>query len=227
MNFFIVTIFPQLFDWRKDSSLIWKAQKKWHINIQFLNPRDFCQNKHKQIDDEIYWWWTWLLLKAKPFIDTVEYIVEKFDLNNKNFKIIYLAPSKNILDQKKVTEKYSKIQNYILVCWRYEGIDYRFEQYMKDKYWNNFERLSIWKYVLMWGEVASMVFIETVSRLVSGVVKEKDSVQFESYSENLWWESIEYPQYTRPREVYWYKVPDVLLSWDHKKIEEWRKKNII
>lgn len=226
MNFFVVTIFPEIFNWRKDVSLIWKAQKKWFINIQFLNPRDFCEDKHKQIDDEIYWGWSWLLLKAKPFIDTVEFIIKKNKLDIDNFRIIYLAPSKNILTQKKVLEKYSKIQNYILICWRYEGIDYRFDQYMKDKYWNKFERLSIWKYILMWGEVASMVFIETVSRLVPWVVKETDSVKFESYSENIWWDNIEYPQYTRPREVYWYKVPEILLSWNHKEIEKWKRDNI-
>ena len=226
MNFYIITIFPQIFEWRKDNSLIWKAQQKWLVNIYFFNPRDFCEDKHKQIDDEIYWWGAGLLLKAKPFIDAVEYIIKKFDSFDKDFKIIYMAPSKNILTQKKIVEKYSSIENYILVCWRYEGIDYRFEQYMKDKYKDKFERLSIWEYVLMGGEVAGMVFIESVSRLVPWVVKEKDSIDNESYSEKLGWENIEYPQYTRPREVYGYEVPEVLLSWDHKKIEEWRKKNI-
>jgi len=225
MNFYIITIFPQIFDWRKSTSLIWKAQQKGLLNIQFINPRDFCQDKHKQIDDEIYWWWAWLLLKAKPFIDAVEYVISTYKLQD--FKIIYLAPSKNILNQKDVVEKYSKIENYILVCWRYEWIDRRFEQYMMDKYKTKYQRLSIWKYVLMWWEVASMVFIEAVARFVPGVVKEKDSIKYESYSPQLGRENIEYPQYTRPRQVYWYQVPDVLLSWNHKEIENWRKNNLL
>ena len=221
MNIFVHTIFPEIFECFLNTSLIKKARQKWILNIEVVNMRDFCQHKQKQIDDKIYGWWAWMLIKAKPVIDSIEDTIRKNKL--KNFKIIYLAPSENILDQKKCFN-YSKEENIILLCGRYEGIDYRVEQYFSDKY-GNFERLSIWKYVLMWWEIPAMVFIESVGRLVPGVIKEKVSYENESYSPEKWMRNIEYPQYTMPQEIYWYKVPDVLLSWHHKKIEEWRKNN--
>lgn len=221
MNIFVHTIFPEIFECFLNTSLIKKARQKWILNIEVVNMRDFCQHKQKQIDDKIYGWWAWMLIKAKPVIDSIESTIKKNKL--KNFKIIYLAPSENILDQKKCFN-YSKEENIILLCGRYEGIDYRVEQYFSDKY-GNFERLSIWKYVLMWWEIPAMVFIESVGRLVPGVIKEKVSYENESYSPEKWMRNIEYPQYTMPQEIYWYKVPDVLLSWHHKKIEEWRKNN--
>ena len=162
-----------------------------------------------------------MLFKAKPVIDSIEYTIKKNNLQI--FKIIYLSPSKNILNQQKCFQ-YSKLENIILLCWRYEWIDYRVEQYFQDKY-RNFEKLSIWQYVLMWWELPAMVFIETVWRLIPGVIKEKWSYEDESYSITQNMENIEYPQYTMPQEVYWYKVPDILLSGHHKKIEERRKAN--
>ena len=161
-----------------------------------------------------------MLIKAKPIIDSIEHTIKKNNLTN--FKIFYLAPSKNILDQQKAFN-YSKLDNVIMLCWRYEWIDYRVEEYFKDKYWN-FERLSIGKYVLMGGEVAAMVFIEAVWRLIPWVIKD-ESFKNESYNPSKNMKNIEYPQYTMPQEVYGYKVPDVLLSWNHKKINERREKN--
>ncbi len=225
MNFYFVSIFPEIYKCWSEISLIQKAQQKGLVKFHFINIRDFCTDKHKQIDDQIYGWWAWMLIKAKPVIDAVEYIINQNSLQN--FKIIYLAPSKNILNQKKLQAKYIKWENYILVSWRYEGIDVRFEQYMKDKYKNKFERLSIGKYILMGGELASMIFAESLIRLLPGVVKEKDSIKYESYSPEYNMKNIEYPQYTRPYEVYGYKVPKVLLSWNHKEIEKRREDNQI
>jgi len=221
MNIFIHTIFPEIFNNFLSTSLIKKAQEKKILNIKIINIRDFCTDKYKQIDDKIYGWWPWMLFKAKPVIDSIEYTIKKNNLLI--FKIIYLSPSKNILNQQKCFQ-YSKLENIILLCWRYEWIDYRVEQYFQDKY-RNFEKLSIWQYVLMWWELPAMVFIETVWRLIPGVIKEKWSYEDESYSITQNMENIEYPQYTMPQEVYWYKVPDILLSGHHKKIEERRKAN--
>jgi len=221
MNIFIHTIFPEIFESFLDTSLIKKAQEKKILNIKLINIRDFCNHKQKQIDDKIYGGWAGMLIKAKPVIDSIENTIKTHNL--KSFKIIYLAPSENILNQEKCFS-YSKCENIILLCGRYEWIDYRVEQYFTDKYWN-FERLSIWKYVLMGGEIPAMVFVEAVWRLVPGVIKEKDSYEKESYSPEKWMKNIEYPQYTVPKEIYWYKVPDVLLSGHHKKIEDWRENN--
>jgi len=221
MNIYIHTIFPEIFDSFLNTSLIKKAQEKWILNIEIINMRDFCINKHKQIDDTIYWWWVWMLIKAKPVIDSMENTIKKYDL--KDFKIIYLAPTDNILDQKKCFD-YAKNKNVILLNWRYEWIDYRVEKYLRNKY-NNFERLSIWKYILLGGELASMVFIESVWRLIPGVIKEESSFQDESYNPDKDMKNIEYTQYTRPYEVYGYKVPDILLSWHDANIEKWKQDN--
>ena len=221
MNIFIHTIFPEIFQSFLQTSLIKKAQEKGILNIKLVNIRDFCTHKQKQVDDKIYGWWAWMLIKAKPVIDSIEYTIKQNNL--KNFKIIYLAPSENILNEQKAFD-YAKNENIILLCGRYEWIDHRVEEYFQDKYWN-FERLSIWQYVLMGGEIPAMVFVEAVWRLVPGVVKEKNSYEDESYNPSKQMKNIEYPQYTMPQEVYGYKVPDVLLSWHHKKIEERRREN--
>jgi len=221
MNIYIHSIFPEIFESFLQTSLIQKAQQKWILNIKTINIRDFCIHKQKQVDDKIYGWWAWMLLKAKPIIDSIENTIKENNLEN--FKIIYLAPSKNILNQEKCFN-YSKQENIILLAWRYEWIDFRVEQYFQDKYWN-FERLSIGEYVLMWWELPAMVFIEAVWRLIPWVIKEKDSYIYESYNPNKWMKNIEHPQYTRPAEIYGYKVPDVLLSGHDAKIQEWKEKN--
>ncbi len=221
MNIFIHTIFPEIFDSFLNTSLIKKAQEKWILNIKLINIRDFCTNKHKQIDDKIYGWWAGMLIKAKPVIDSIENTIQENNL--KNFKIIFLSPSDNILNQEKCYN-YSKDENIILLTWRYEWIDFRVEQYFQDKYWN-FERLSIWQYILMWWELPSMVFIEWVTRLIPWVIKEKDSYIFDSYAVEENMENIEHPQYTTPQEIYEYKVPDILISWHDAKIQKWRKDN--
>jgi len=221
MNIYIHTIFPEIFESFLNTSLIKKAQEKWILNIKLVNIRDFCTHKQKQVDDKIYGWWVGMLIKAKPVIDSIENTIKENNL--KDFKIIYLAPSENILDQQKCFD-YSKNENIILLAWRYEWIDIRVEQYFQDKY-NNFERLSIGKYVLLWWELPAMVFIESVWRLIPWVIKEEMSFKDESYNIEKNMENIEYPQYTRPEEVYGYKVPNILLSWHDAKIEQWRKEN--
>lgn len=219
MNLYLVSIFPDIYSWFLETSLVKRASENWILHFEVFNPRDFTKNKHKQVDDVIYWWWDWLLLMADPIIATIDHIIHKYIKDNE-CKIIYLAPWKKMFDQK-VAWEHSNLENVILLSWRYEWIDARVEQYYGDKLC----KLSIWKYVLMWWEVASMVWIEAVTRLISWVVKEKWSVVNESY--NIKWDpnSIEYPQYSRPKETKWLKVPDVLLGWNHKKIEKWRMEN--
>jgi len=221
MNIYIHTIFPEIFESFLNTSLIKKAQEKWILNIRLVNMRDFCTHKQRQIDDKIYGWGAWMLIKAKPVIDSIENTIKENNLEK--FKIIYLAPSENIFNQERAFT-YSKQENIILLAWRYEGIDHRVEQYFQDKYWN-FERLSIWQYVLLWWEIPAMVFIEAVWRLIPWVIKEQISFEDESYNPEKNMENLEYPQYTRPEEIYGYKVPEILLSGHDAKIEEWRKNN--
>lgn len=224
MNIYIVSIFPEIFDSFVGTSLIKKAQEKKILKFNFINPRDFCKDKHKQVDDTIYWWGAGMLLKAKPVIDSVEYIIKEFKIQNPKFKIIFPSPSTEIFTQK-ISHKLSKIQNLIFVCWRYEGIDYRWEQYMKKKYKTKFQKISIWTFVTLWWELPTMTMIESITRLIPWVIKESQSRQNESYSIDHNMQNLEHPQYTRPEEVLWIKVPELLLSGHTKIINERKEKN--
>ncbi len=228
MKIYFVSIFPHIFNSFVETSLISKWVEKKILEFEIVNPRDFTEDKHKQVDDEIYWWWVWMLMKAKVVIDSVESILYKEKLlekKSKKWKIIFLTPSKNIFNQKKAYSL-SEYDILILVCWRYEWIDFRFEQYIQKKYPNNFEKISIWRFIVMWWEIPAMLLTEAVVRLVPGVIKEQQSFLDESYNPKLEMKNIEYKQYTRPNDVYWMKVPEVLLNWNHKKIEERKKNNI-
>lgn len=221
MKFYVVSIFPEIFESFLKCSLIWKWILSWKINIITINPRDYIHDKQKKIDDEIYWWWPWLLIKAKPIIDSVESVIKKISWT---YKILFLSPSEYFFKQDDAVN-YSKLDNLIIVNWRYEWIDSRFEKYFKDKYASQFEIVSIWKFVLMWWEVGSMCVVESVARLLPWVISDENSHFDESYSISKNMNNIEYPQYTRPYDVYWYEVPDVLLSWNHDEINSRRKKN--
>lgn len=223
MKFYLISIFPDIFDSFLKTSLISKSIEKKFLTFEIVNPRDFAIDKHKQIDDEIYWWWVGMLMKAKPIIDSVEHIIDNIIWT---YKIIFLSPSKIEFNQKLALE-YSKLDNIILINGRYEWIDYRCEKYLYGKFWDNFEKVSIWKYVLLWWEVASMVLIESIWRLIPWVIKEDESWKDESYinedSENNIF--LEYPQYTRPEKLMNYDVPKVLLSWNHSEIKKRKEKN--
>ena len=170
----IITLFPELFDSFFSTSLLKKAEEKWILQIDFCNPRQFCKDKHQQIDDEIYWWGAWMLIKAQPIIDSVESIIKSNNLKNSDFKIIFPSPAKEIFTQKNAYT-FSKQEHLIFVCWRYEWIDYRRELYMQKYYPENFEKISLWQFILLWWEVATMTIIESISRLIPWVIKESES----------------------------------------------------
>lgn len=226
MQIHLISIFPTIFDSFLETSLIKKAIDKKLITINVVDPRSFCPGKGQYVDDEIYGGGAGMLIKAKPMIEAVESIIKKIKKNkNKQFKIIYLSPSKQIFTQK-LAHTYSEIQHIIFVCGRYEWIDNRFVEYMQDKYPQNFETLSLGKFVTLGGEAPAMTAIESIVRLIPWVIKDAKSRQDESYSLQYDMKNIEYPQYTRPEELYGYKVPEILLSGHHKKIEDWRKKKV-
>ena len=226
MNIHIISLFPELFDSFFSTSLLKKAQEKWILNIDFCNPRIFCKDKHQQIDDEIYWWWAGMLIKAEPIIDAIESIIKNNNLKNTDFKIIFPSPSKDVFTQKN-SYTYSKQEHLIFVCGRYEWIDYRWELYMQKHYPNQFEKISLWQFILLWWEVATMTMIESITRLIPWVIKESESWQNESYSlkENM--QNLEEPNYTRPENVKWFTVPKILLNWNAEDIKKWRKDNSI
>ncbi len=236
MNIHIVSIFPDIFKSFIETSLIKKAQEKKIISFSFVNPRTFCPDRHQTVDDSIYGWGAGLLMKAKPAIEAVETIVKSLKIKSQrskkktwwldgpstfDFKIILLSPSKDIFTQK-VAHSLNKEKNIIFVCTRYEGIDYRFEQYMKKKYKKSFQKISLWQFITLGGEVPAMMMIEAITRLIPWVIKEEASRQDESYSIEKNMNNLEYPQYTKPEEILGMKVPKILLSGHHKNIKERR-----
>jgi tRNA (guanine37-N1)-methyltransferase len=234
MHIHIISIFPEIFDNFISTSLIKKAQEKKILKFSCLNPREFCLDKHQQVDDTIYGGGAGLLMKAKPAIEAVESIIKSIQakpsktkktpsskIQNPKFKIILLSPSKTIFNQK-IAHDLAEVDHLIFVCTRYEGIDYRFEKYMKKQYGKAFEKVSLGQFITLGGEVPAMMMIEAITRLIPGVIKEEASRQEESYSIKEDMNNLEYPQYTHPDEVMGMKVPKVLLSGHHKNIQEWR-----
>lgn len=222
MYLHIVSLFPEIFDSFLATSLVNKAQEKWILSFSLHNPREFCEDKHQQIDDQIYGWGDGMLIKAKPIVDCVESIIEEFHIADTDFSILFPAPCEEVFNQK-VAYWLSKKEHLIFVCWRYEGIDYRCEAFLSKKYPNDFRKISLWEFIVLWGEVPSMVMIEAVVRLIPWVIKEKGSWINESYSLKDNMKNLESPNYTRPLEIYWMKVPDELLSWSDEIVENWRE----
>ncbi len=163
MHIHIVSIFPDIFKSFMETSLIKKAQEKKILSFSFTNPRTFCPDRHQTVDDSIYGGGAGLLMKALPAIQAVESIIKK--LKKENFKIILPSPSKETFTQK-TAHALSDTKHLIFVCTRYEGIDYRFEQYMKKKYPKQFQKISIGQYITLGGEIPAMVMIEAISRLI-------------------------------------------------------------
>ena len=205
MRFDILTLFPEMFSYLNES-IIGRAKKNKQININLVNIRDFSENKHNKVDDTPYGGGAGMVM-----MPDVVYRAYK-SLNNKdNAKVIYMSPQGKTLNQKKVVEL-SKEEHLIILCGHYEGIDQRVLDKIVD------EEISIGDYVLTGGELPAMVLIDSVSRYVEGVLSE-DSIKEESFSNGL----LEYPQYTRPEVFEGMKVPEILLSGNHQRIDEWRK----
>lgn len=211
MRIDIITIFPSLFDSFLSESLIKKACDKKIISFRIHNLRDFTSDKHHTVDDRPYGGGAGMLLKIEPLVKAIRSIRK-----TKKTRIILLSPAGKQFTQKKAGVFAKKYNHLIFVCGRYEGFDARIKKYVD-------EELSIGPYVLNGGEVAAMAVIEAVFRLLPGALGNKESLTEESHSEEGYGE---YPQYTRPEIFQKKSVPKVLLSGDHKKIQEWKKKNV-
>lgn len=204
MHFDVLTLFPEMFS-SLNESIIGRANKNKQININLVNIRDFAINKHNKVDDTPYGGGAGMVMMP----DVVYRAYQSLD--NKDAKVIYMSPQGKTLNQKKVIEL-SREKHLIILCGHYEGIDQRVLDKIVD------EEISIGDYVLTGGELPTMVLIDSVSRYVEGVLS-KDSIKEESFSSGL----LEYPQYTRPEVFEGMKVPEILLSGNHKKIDEWRQ----
>lgn len=215
MDIHIITLFPEYFSSPLASSLLGKAIKDQLVNIHYYALRSFSKEKHHNVDDRPFGGGAGMILTPQPLFDCLEHIKSKKGM--KRVPVIYFTPRGGKLTQKKV-ERFSQYESLILLCGRYEGIDQRVIDTFVD------HEISIGDYVLAGGEVASLVFIEAVTRFIPGVLGNYDSTKEESFSDTLDGKK-EYPLYTQPREFRGLKVPEVLLSGNHKAIEDWKKKN--
>lgn len=218
MKFNIITIFPQIFDSYFNESIIKRAQEAKIIKIKTHNLRDFTNDKHKTVDDTVYSGGAGMLMKIEPLYQAIKKIAGK--KKTKGQKIILLSAKGKKWDQQ-LAQKYSKLKNITFICGRYEGVDERITNFID-------EEISIGDYVLTGGELGAMIIIDSVTRLLPGVLGNSESLSDESHNEK---DVLEYPQYTKPAEFKVgnkkYKVPEVLLSGNHKLIEEWKEKYLL
>lgn len=210
IRFDIVTLFPDLFSEHLNMLPLKRAREKGFIEVNFTNLRNFAIDKRGSVDDKTYGGGIGMIIRPEPVFEAVDYISK---LPNK--KIILLSPKGQKFTQEKARE-YLKLDQIIFICGRYEGIDARVEEALVD------EVVSIGDYVLSGGELPTMVIMEAITRLIPGVLEKEGAAELESFSEN---NNLEYPQYTRPEEYRGLKVPEILLSGNHKEIEEWRINN--
>ncbi len=209
MEIFVLTLFPGMFDGVLTHSILKRAIRRNRLRVRLYNIRDFARDKHQMTDDEPYGGGGGMVMKPEPIFAAVEHVVETHQLQSP--KVIYLTPQGSPFTQQKA--KTLALENeMILLCGRYEGIDERVRTALVD------EELSIGDYVLTGGELAAMVVIDVVARMLPDVVGRAGSVVDDSF----YTARLDYPHYTRPVEFRGMKVPDVLLSGDHKKIDEWR-----
>ena len=215
----IITIFPEVCKPYLDSSILGIAQEKGKLEIRLHNLRDYTLDKHRKVDDRPFGGGPGMILTPEPVFRAVETIRRKTKPacrqgrdEGRRTKVILLSPQGKTLNQE-LAEKLSKHKHLILICGRYEGVDERVRESLID------EEISIGDYILSGGELAALVLTDSLARLLPGVLGHKDSNVRESFSNNL----LEYPQYTRPADFRGLRVPQVLLSGDHKKTEEWRK----
>lgn len=205
MKISIITLFPEVFKPLVKTSILDKAQSAGKLKVELVDLRKFGIGRHKQVDDRVYGGGIGMILR----IDVLDAAIKKVKSRLRRSKVILLTPQGETLNQKKVKEL-SKEKHLILICGKYEGVDERVRELVD-------EELSIGDYVLSGGEVPAMVVLDSVSRLLPGVLEE-EATQLESFSQNL----LEPPQYTRPEDYKGMEVPKVLLSGNHGEIEKWR-----
>jgi tRNA (guanine37-N1)-methyltransferase len=206
MRIDILTLFPKMFEGVLGESIIKRAQNKGKVSIRVHNLRDWSGDKHKKVDDKPFGGGPGMVIKPQPLFDAID------DLKSPSSRVVLLTPQGKTLDQA-VAGRFSKFKHLILVCGHYEGIDERFRKKAVT------DEISLGDFILTGGEIPAIALVDCIVRLIPGVVGDKGSLEFESFTSGL----LEYPQYTRPAVFRGLKVPEVLLSGDHKRIETWRK----
>jgi len=211
MKFDIITIFPNVIQEYINTGILRIAQEKDLVEINVHDLRNWTEDNHRTVDDTSYGGGPGMVMKIEPIYKAVK------ELKNEDSIVCITTPKGEKLTQSKV-EQFSKNKDahYIIICGRYEGIDQRVHENLVD-----FE-FSIGEYVLSGGELPALVFTDSITRLIPGVLGNKESLESESFKQR---NKLDYPQYSKPEEFNNWKVPKVLLSGNHKKIEEWREKH--
>jgi len=229
MRFHIITIFPDIFDSYLNESIIGRAKKNKLIDIKFYNPRDFIKapkNNYRPVDDKPYGGGPGMVMRAEPILRAIEKAIlttQKFSSGPRSskIKIILFSPSGKKFVTAYAKQAVKKYTDIILICGRYEGIDARVKKIFKT------EDISIGDYVLTGGELPAMILIDCISRQIKGVLGKYESLEEERVSSSEVYTRPEILKYTPPgrgKKIKNYKVPKVLLSGNHKKIEEWKKR---
>jgi len=207
----VITLFPEMFDGVFGSSMLWKAQDHKLVQLKTVNLRQFGIGRRKTVDDTPYGGGDGMLLKPEPLFDAVEYCKKQ----SPKSKVLLMTPRGKDYNQKTAQKLASNGDDLVIICARYEGYDERITSIVD-------EQVCVGPYVLTGGEIAAMVVVDSVVRLIPGVLGGENSAEIESFSDG---NNREFPQYTRPEEFNGMKVPDVLLSGNHGEIEKWRAKN--
>ena len=215
VRFHILTLFPEMVMRGLHTSILGRAADRGDISIEAVNIRDFTTDKHGKVDDYTYGGGAGMLMQAQPVYDACQSVINQIGQNRAR-RVIYVTPQGKTFHQD-IAKELSTEEELIFLCGHYEGIDERvLEEIVTDE-------ISLGDYVLTGGELAAMVMVDAISRMVPGVLGNQESGSFESFEGNL----LEYPQYSRPEEWNGRKVPPILLSGHHKNIEAWRRQQSI
>lgn len=221
MQIDIITLFPEMFKGPFDQSIIKRAQEKGLVDIKIHNLRQWAKDKHKTVDDRPYSGGVGMVLMVEPVYRALRELKQK--VKGKRQKAILLDPGGKPFTQQKAQEL-SDVEHLILLAAHYEGVDHRIREHLID------EEISIGDYILTGGELPAMVVTDAVVRLIPGVIEKPEATKLESFAHptsHIPYPTLEHPQYTRPEEFRDWKVPEVLLSGNHKKIEEWRAEKAV
>lgn len=209
----ILTLFPSMFTNVLNESILKRAQEKSLVQFNVVNFRDYSLDKHQKVDDYPYGGGAGMVLTPQPIFDAIKAVTKKSETKP---RVLLMCPQGDTFTQSKA-EELSREEHLVFLCGHYEGFDERIREHIVT------DELSIGDYVLTGGELASMVIIDSVVRLIPGILGNEESPRNDSFSTGL----LEHPQYTRPFDFRGYKVPDVLLSGDHQKIEQWRREEAL
>ena len=213
MQFYIMTLFPEMVMQGLSTSIIGRAVNKGLLSIEAVNIRDYAFNKHSSVDDYPYGGGAGMLMQAEPVYQCYRALEEKM---NKKPRVVYLSPQGKTFNQT-MAEEFAQEEELVFLCGHYEGIDERVLEEIVTDY------VSIGDYVLTGGELPAMIMVDAISRLVPGVLHNDVSAEFESFQDNL----LGYPQYSRPEMWHDKKVPEVLMSGHHANIEKWRREQSV